>query len=1300
MVSMTTESSRITKLLKETVVLLCENSLSFTSELHVQALFAITVDRSTIFAVQIDEKIVKNEQSTGGAVSSGTSGVQGRVISEQRPPAARRLALPAPPVSSPVADRSDDTGLAWPLQSPQPIRGGTRLRGPRFPVGRGRGTLRRGHGRGVSTARGAATGVRMTRTAVSSVQFPMSRPRMQVQQRAVRPGGVHFPSQRLALPPATGESAGGSQRHNATAIVRQRAPVPVRQMLPASSVQNSLSPAIMRKPSARLAIMPPAQSPTSSGALSGLRQQSSSVVRPAARQAHPVRVAGAPMGVRRPRLAIMPAPQQSLPAMVVRSPMQPRSTADLSLVPVSKSPPGARQPVQHRLSSAKTMIQSSLKHRAPAVVKQKTSPNLPHLDRPANQQPSFSPVSTQVSLLVKQLLEQRSQQAVAKQTQMKLATVAPSVPSPPQSMQSVAVSITVAAGCNATVVVNSSPSGQPQVSSGIAAGWLSPRTSQLINNAADLSNQSLSCVSSQLQSAMMPSTVAITQQSVVVTSSATAAGSNAASTSSFHASLHHPVAKTLSTSANPGTLASIVAQSCGMIGAQELGVRSLGVTHPPVTQFGTAYLMSPGAQFSPTRLQPAPSQQQVTAVPLYACPTQLASNIPLSPVHRAHATGMERHAGDNVSLTAMQALMLKQPAGTSSEQLAYSPLPYHSPSTANLAQQHVTSPFSPPEQQRHALSCASQSYLLSPVHADDMSNSNWQFLSPTRSCFPVGSGQENSENAAQVSPRQLYLQQMNQSLQKAPSITQSPTSVGVVQQRSQNPPQVTSLQNHMPSVLHPHGLSAAMQGQVFSGHQPKSSQNQQQVSAPVPTSSVQQRNESTPLVTQMQRMHHLMQYHQQSFALNSAVQHGQTVPAQQTLPVLNPQSLMSEAGSHKPQNQTSASQKAVSATEADRDAILEKIKREAYEQVHQVKRQRESSAQQKVAGAALSNHQVASAGTPGEITAHVTIGQLATAVISHAGLVSLPASSADVHHLSGQIASPAGMRPLQVSKQSMSQHSITSKHLESSSPSIRRQTEPASAGHGDILLTDTPQLTLLSSCSGQMASPAAIRSLQLSEHSRSQHTVTSKHLKPSSLSLARQLIRATASHSEAFLTDTPQSSSSSSSSICSGHLVLPAVQVSEPTISLHSVSSASSIFQQNGTNECMSVSSDTSLISASSTSADDILQCQSSSWTSISDEGASAVSSSVADSSSTSVPHDMLFTKEKLLQLKEKVQKKGSVEVDRQKVITAQLSELQTEIASDEETIVDDMKPSSPKLPDILFSDSSTSVFRCSKSGE
>ena len=1285
MASAATESTRITKLLKETVVLLCENSLSFTSELHVQALLAITVDRSTIFAVQLDENLAKNVESAGGGVSSGSSGTQGRVASEPRPPAARRLALPAPPMSSPAVGSND--GLAWPLQSPPAARG-ARGRGPRFPVGRGRGTVR---GRGGSTARGGATGVRMIRTAVSSVRFPVSRPRMQVPQRGVHPGRARFPPQQLALPPATG---GSSPRGMPAAAFRQRAPVPPsgvqsqpmmrkpsprlaimapahsssiggtppgpRQQMP-SVMPRQVSPA--RAPGAptgarrpRLAIMPPAQSAGSSAAPASLRQQLPSVV---PRQASPLRVQapGAPRG--RPRLAIMPAPQQPLPAqsqgMVLGSPAQSRampheSSSKLALVPMSKSPSGVRP-------QAKTQIPPSPRQQAPTVLKQEASPRTLQL---ANQMSSPN-VNTQVSALVAHLLKQHGQPSPAKQAPLPkpatsaaprfppppLVSVSPGCPTTLQSTQSAAVAVTLAAVRNPMIVVNSGQAGQLQTPSSTAPVVLSPQTSRLIHNTVKLSNQS-----SQRPSAAIPTTVAMSQQRVVVTCAASkisAAVSKADSTSAVHAPVYHTFPKA---TAVPNTLANIIAQNFGMTGAQLLGMQSQGITNTLTTQPAAAanvnaYLLSPGTPFSPSRLQPAPS---LAAVPLFTSPARsAAAAVPQSPAQRTYALGVEQHtlpknvvvsgsvpgAGDsNGSLSGMQALVLKQQAGTPSKQMLYSPQACPAPYSPATAQQHVM--FSPMQQQRLAPSSSSQ--YLSAVLVDDMSQASRQLSSPAGGCFAVGSLQQSSQNAAPASPWPSYLQQMSQrTMQQLPSPSQGQSSTAAMQQTRQNPQQVSSLQSPVPVAVqqyvpHPQDVSAAMQGQVASGHQPKLTANQQQVSTLVSASSVQQRSQAT-----QPGLHQLIQYRQQTPAsspgrtCSTAMQHGQTMPAQQSQsPLISSQNTRPEAASGKPQNVQSASQNAVGSAESDRDAILEIIKRQAYDQVRKVKRELEGSAQQNVAGPASSNHQVAAASTPGKTMASVTTAQPVTTAVSHARIVLPPASNATVRRQSGQVASPAAQRPPQVPKHSMPQHTATSKLIESASPSIGRQAVPAPVIDSETFLTGIPSSASSSSCIGQVSSPVV------------QH---------------------------------------------------------QPCLS-----------------ECMSSASGTSLMPVNLASAAVISRSRPSSPISISDDSISAVPSAIpqseaASASTVTVQDSLVDSKDKLLLLKEQVEKKGSVERDRQQIISAQLSQLQAEIATDDETIVDeetvfdeetvveDVEPSSPELPDTSASGGRTSVVRSSRSG-
>lgn len=52
---MKTDQTRVQSLLRDTITLLCRNSLNFTKELKVQGLLGITMDDNTIFIVHIDE---------------------------------------------------------------------------------------------------------------------------------------------------------------------------------------------------------------------------------------------------------------------------------------------------------------------------------------------------------------------------------------------------------------------------------------------------------------------------------------------------------------------------------------------------------------------------------------------------------------------------------------------------------------------------------------------------------------------------------------------------------------------------------------------------------------------------------------------------------------------------------------------------------------------------------------------------------------------------------------------------------------------------------------------------------------------------------------------------------------------------------------------------------------------------------------------------------------------------------------------------------------------------------------------
>jgi len=109
--------------------------------------------------------------------------------------------------------------------------------------------------------------------------------------------------------------------------------------------------------------------------------------------------------------------------------------------------------------------------------------------------------------------------------------------------------------------------------------------------------------------------------------------------------------------------------------------------------------------------------------------------------------------------------------------------------------------------------------------------------------------------------------------------------------------------------------------------------------------------------------------------------------------------------------------------------------------------------------------------------------------------------------------------------------------------------------------------------------------------------------------------------------------------------------------------------------------------------------------THVSDSSLSAASSLSALSEppasvGASTPHDTLLTKEKLLQLKEKVQKKGSVELDRQKIISRQLDQIQSNAMVAETTSDDVESCCSTEMHAVVASVSSSSVARSSQLGE
>jgi len=774
MASATSDSTRLSKMIKDSVVLLCQNALTFTSELHVQALLAISVDRSTIFAVQIDEKIAKTGVSVSG-VSSGTSSTQGKVLAEQQhPPAARRLALPASSVSSPAS-----SSMAWPLHSPQ-AAAPPRTRGPRFPVGRGRGVMQGGRGRGGATMRGGMAPVRMIRTAVSSVRFPASRPRTQAPRGVGRPVGV-----RLALPPA----GGTPHPAGSTAIVRQRAPAAVRQVLSSVVAQRSASQAQMRKPSPRLAIMPPsaqsstrvtapgmrqravsprqagvATAPRGAGRLrlaimpapqqmsatrvqspAGVRQQSSSMV---SGQAGAARMVTSPQGAGRPRLAIMPSARQYAlanaqsplgarqqsprQAGLVQAGASPQGMARARLVPVSRSQPSVLQsPTQPRAAPPPSSTRLA---RMPPPQFTVQSPSAAR-----QQAPTTSPTKYQLKFV-------SQQPSPVKHTTQAAASVVPASILPPARLA-------LEAPQHPMIAVHLSNAGATA-----AVGTAqSPRTpSRPVRNVAELTNLLLS----PSRSSAMPSHMAVTQQQrVAVTSAVTAAMS-------------------LQPVAHPASMSQT------------------SLTHPS-EMMEAVFLSSPQVHFSPGRLQPAASQQ-LTAVPLYAGPTQAASTVPPSPTQRTDPPSTPSHShgilpgdvfvpgspyGDSRSVQLMQL------AGTPTKPL---PMPH---AAANFLQQQLMSQFSP---HRQPPSPASQAYSVSLFLTDDVSRSPQRSMLPQESPrTPVASQQQHGHSSLQGSalPQSqisaTYVNQ-NQQVPSVPSLVPIQAPAASVQQRVQNQAQVPS----------------------------------------------------------------------------------------------------------------------------------------------------------------------------------------------------------------------------------------------------------------------------------------------------------------------------------------------------------------------------------------------------------------------------------------------------------------------------------------------------------------------------
>ena len=1339
-------------MLKETVILLCQNSLTFTAELHVQALLAVTVDHSTICVVQVDEKMAKDGEPVSG-------GAKSQVSPEQRPAAARRLALPPPPPAQASVDHG--AGLAWPLQSsPQPraVRG----RGPRLPVGRGRGMPMRGgrgRGRGGATVQRGGPAVRMIRTAVSSVRFPMSRPRMQAPRGA---------GQRLALMPA---SAGSSPRQVPTTVVRQRAPAPVRQALSPAGV---VSPPVMRKPSPRLAIMFPNQSPNTSG----IRQQSLT-------QAGSVRVAASPRGVGRPRLAIMPSPQQSSaansqsfvlrsptqpramppsstgaapglrqqsPAMlhrqagasargrprlaimpspqqssqslVLRSPTQPRAippaqasssnsalsghrqqspamlqmqvgtspqvrprlaimpsaqqsssansqslalrspTQPRTMPPQSsprlalmappqspvKSPHGTRQQTPTTLSPlapAKSQIQfvarpQLLRQQSPAVQKHQSDPSLsPHLARLASQLSSSS-VGTQLHAVVENLLQQPRQPGPAEQSVASKSATTVTVP----LVSSAAVTRLPA------IAVNLSQAGNLKVSSVTIASTQPVRTTVSGSRpthdtgAAKLSNQLTSMVQSHMQSAGMLIPGAISQQRAVTINPASKANvaascqpaAYAAPPGTFPASLYQPY---LTTQAFSGVTNNIVVQNSSMAGGDRLGLQTPGVmtrVAAPPGEATYAFPMSPHAPFSPARLQPA-SAHQLRAVPLYSSPTQMAVTVPPSLTPRAGAGDVRQHP---------HALLQKD--------LVVPTSPFGVDRTAG-------GDGSMTDIQGHAAMLPGgmtvKQLLLSSQPRLPQSSVSSQLQQHVMPQFSAQQQQQRPSSSASLTymSNSSFMDNVTHTEQQFSSPLKSPVPIAVLPQSSQNSLQVSSL----------------AQSQVSAGYVQPMNQTPQQVmsiaqSQPSVSSMPQKRqkpHEITPLQGQAPAVV-VQQYVVKPREVSVSAQ-GQVLPGYVQKLTAIPQQVAAPMTSISPQHRTQN----LPQTPKNEASMHQQIQ---YRHLVPV---RPASVQSgHTVTAEQPQHSPSSQRMRTDISQSLSLESNSETLLSQSVAQAVETGSEKDRLAVLEIIKQQACEQLRQGRQPSGGH-LQAGTVATSSDEVA----------SFCRLTGAPQQTAMSS-SGQITalgiqqqlvpaaatSPAVQRQLKVSgQHTPQQTVPSSSNLQLTSS--ATQPAASTSRRGEAFLANASRQAVASVSNrrgqaaSVAVHRQLPGSEprMPQPTRS----SSSTSTPRTSASKEHVSVVNSSPSISPRDSISADI-----------------------------GAPHGTSMVKEKLLKLKEKVEKTGSVERDRQKIISSQLQKLQGGVTTVAETAADDGELSSSDTTVVESSDSSTSVARSSEPGE
>src|SRR5688572_13079186 len=71
MQSMKADQERVSKLLTDTVTLLCKNGLIYKDEIKIQGLLGITLDKNDVFIVHINESITSKDGSSDSAGKKG-----------------------------------------------------------------------------------------------------------------------------------------------------------------------------------------------------------------------------------------------------------------------------------------------------------------------------------------------------------------------------------------------------------------------------------------------------------------------------------------------------------------------------------------------------------------------------------------------------------------------------------------------------------------------------------------------------------------------------------------------------------------------------------------------------------------------------------------------------------------------------------------------------------------------------------------------------------------------------------------------------------------------------------------------------------------------------------------------------------------------------------------------------------------------------------------------------------------------------------------------------------------------------